>query len=76
MTKRRIILTATLLALSLAGAQARTVLFLGSSMTYGAHAAAQRDHAVGHRLGEVQHMAACPPSSSSSRWKRASRTMR
>ncbi len=41
MTKRRIILTATLLALSMAGAQARTVLFLGSSMTYGAHAAAQ-----------------------------------
>jgi hypothetical protein len=41
MTRTGFFLGAALLALGVTGAQARTVLFLGSSFTYGAHAAAQ-----------------------------------
>lgn len=41
MTRTGFLLSAALLALGMTAAQARTVLFLGSSFTYGAHAAAQ-----------------------------------
>ena len=41
MLKSRMIAAAALLAFCVTGAQARTILFLGSSMTYGARDSAQ-----------------------------------